>query len=157
MVNKLRHWYLWDFHPATTDHTDRSLGDRMADRMKAILATWTALFVVSGVILTWVTTDPGFDPFPYILLNLCLSGFAAVQCFVLLIANKRGEVVAAEIAAHTEENTEIIKDLLKVNTQLTQVLHDTLLDPEKVSPAVSDAAKVVQAILSAPKASVTPL
>ena len=79
-------------------------GERAADRMKAILATWSALILVLVVIAIWMVTDgAGADKFPWILLNLCLSCFAALQCFVLLIANKRGEQIAAELAVHDHQ------------------------------------------------------
>jgi len=59
-----------------------------------------------------------FDPFPYILLNLFLSMMAGVQAAALLIAAKRSDAVASEIAIHTEHNTDDIKDLIAQNLQL---------------------------------------
>lgn len=93
--------------------------------MKATLATWTALIGVLIFVVLWMATNgAGVDRFPWILLNLCLSCFAALQCFVLLIANKRGEQIAAELARHTYENTQQLNDLLTKNTDLTQAVHD---------------------------------
>jgi uncharacterized membrane protein len=60
-----------------------------------------------------------FDPYPYILLNLFLSMLAGVQAAALLIAAKRSDTIASEIAIHTEKNTDDLKDLLKENTGLT--------------------------------------
>ena len=62
----------------------------------------------------------GFDPYPYILLNLFLSMLAGVQAAALLIAAKRADAIASEIAVHTERNTDDIKDLVKENTALTE-------------------------------------
>ena len=107
------HNKLWGRHPGVTTGEDRTTGQRAADLMKRLLATWAALVSVLVFILIWMlwnshVTGSGdkFDPFPWILLNLCLSCFAALQCFVLLIANKRGEQIAAELAQHTYENTQ---------------------------------------------------
>lgn len=116
---------LWHFHPAVKD---RTVGQRAADRMKAVLATWAALGCVLVFILVWVlvnsyrVVDGGltWDAYPWILLNLGLSCFAALQCFVLLIANKRGEQIAAQIAEHTLDNTTAIQELLTENTELTR-------------------------------------
>lgn len=138
MVNKMRSWYMWDWHPATTNHQDKTFGDRMADKMKAYLATWAALFLVLAGIGTWVVVDPHFDRFPFVLLNLCLSCFAALQCFVLLIANKRGEQVAAEIAEHTESNTEKILDGI---SRIEKVLGSHGV----VSSSASESSKVLSA------------
>lgn len=72
--------------------------------MKAALATWTALVAMLAFMAVWVATHGfGADPFPYILLNLCLSTLAGLQCFVLLIANRRGEQIAAELALHDHQ------------------------------------------------------
>jgi uncharacterized membrane protein len=93
-------------HPAVTTGPVRPLGQRAADRMKAMLATWAALMVMGLFIAGWMVFNSHlisahhFDPYPWILLNLCLSTLAGLQCFVLLIANKRGEQVAAELALH---------------------------------------------------------
>lgn len=93
--------------------------------MKRLLATWVALIMVLVFIVGWMTYNSyviggTFDPFPWILLNLMLSCFAALQCFVLLIANKRGEQIAAEIAQHTYDNTCSDTKLLEENTELTK-------------------------------------
>jgi uncharacterized membrane protein len=119
---------LWGHHPAVTSGNKRSLGERAADRMKAILATWIALILVISVIILWMIYNShlrgghAFDPYPWILLNLVLSCFAALQCFVLLIANKRGEQIAAEIAQHTYDNTTSATKLLEENTELTRLV-----------------------------------
>jgi uncharacterized membrane protein len=62
----------------------------------------------------------GFDPYPYILLNLFLSMLAGVQAAALLIAAKRADGIASEIAIHTEKNTTDLKGLVSENTALTE-------------------------------------
>jgi uncharacterized membrane protein len=42
----------------------------------------------------------GFDPYPFILLNLFLSMLAGIQAAALLIAAKRADAVASEVALH---------------------------------------------------------
>ena len=121
----------------TSGH-DRTRGQRAADHMKATLATWSALIGVLCFVVLWMATDgAGIDRFPWILLNLCLSCFAALQCFVLLIANKRGEQIAAELAQHTYENTQKLQELIEQNTVLTTAvhalakeLHDHIMNPK---------------------------
>ena len=121
------HNRLWGFHPAVSTGDDRNLGQKVADQMKRILATFTALWLVLVFITVWMVYNSHlsgaghkFDPYPWILLNLCLSCFAALQCFILLIANKRGEQIAAEIAQHTYDNTTSDTKLLEENTELTR-------------------------------------
>jgi uncharacterized membrane protein len=118
---------LWRGHPAVRTGDQLTRGERAADIMKRTLATWVALIIVLCFIVSWMlynshvrSSGHHFDPYPWILLNLFLSCYAALQCFVLLIANKRGEQIAAEIAVHTEKNTDRIKVLLDENTALTR-------------------------------------
>jgi uncharacterized membrane protein len=45
----------------------------------------------------------GFDPYPFILLNLLLSCVAALEGAILLIAAKRADQISAELAMHDYE------------------------------------------------------
>jgi len=92
-----------------------SFGERAADHMKAVFATWTALIGILLLMLFWMVTNGlGSDPEPYILLNLVLSCIAALQCFILLIAAKRADQISSELAVHDntllEENTTLTRD-----------------------------------------------
>ena len=112
---------LWEKHPGVRTGDQLSFGERAADRMKAVFATWTALFCILAFMAVWMHSGGfGHDGFPFILLNLCLSCLAALQCFILLIAAKRSDQIAAETALHTLNNTDDIKHLLQQNTDLTQ-------------------------------------
>lgn len=103
--------------------------------MKAVFATWTALGAILLMMAVWIVTSGfGVDKFPFILLNLCLSCLAALQCFILLIAAKRADQIASETAMHTLNNTELLKMLIEQNTKLieqnnslTQIIHDHLV------------------------------
>ena len=95
------------------------------------MGSWPFVFVFFGVMIAWAIVNSvfyfggqhgkhGFDPYPYILLNLFLSMLAGVQAAALLIAAKRADAVSSEIAVHTEKNTEDLKSLLSENTALTE-------------------------------------
>ena len=58
------HNRLWGFHPAVATGDDRNLGQKVADQMKRILATFTALWVVLIFITIWMIyrTFPGNTP-----------------------------------------------------------------------------------------------
>ncbi len=72
--------------------------------------------------LLHVGKGDGFDPYPYILLNLMLSMVAGLQGAILLIAAKRADQVAAEVSQHTLSNTETLRSLLQRNTDLTEAI-----------------------------------
>jgi uncharacterized membrane protein len=101
--------------------------------MRNTMGSWPFVFSFFGFMILWAIVNSviylggqhgkhGFDPYPYILLNLFLSMLAGVQAAALLIAAKRADQIASEIAIHTEGNTEDIKELLQQNTELTQAV-----------------------------------
>lgn len=111
--------------------------------MRNAMGSWPFVFGFFAVMIAWALTNTwllehvlrhkAFDPYPYILLNLFLSMMAGVQAAALLIAAKRSDAIASEVALHTSTNTDDIKlviaetnDLImqvKVNTDLLDELH----------------------------------
>jgi uncharacterized membrane protein len=81
------------------------------------MGSWTFVGVSLVFLAGWMLVNggDGFDPYPFILLNLVLSCLAAMQGAVLLIAAKRADQVAAELAAHdyatNVESDELIKEV----------------------------------------------
>jgi len=121
----------WHRHPGVRSGDDLSLGERAADRMRSMMGSWPFVFCFFGIMIAWAVVNSvfylggahgkhGFDPYPYILLNLFLSMLAGVQAAALLIAAKRSDGISSEIAIHTERNTDDIKALVKDNTTLTE-------------------------------------
>jgi uncharacterized membrane protein len=97
--------------------------------MRNAMGSWPFVFAFFAVMIAWALTNTvlfqrilhhrAFDPYPYILLNLFLSMMAGVQAAALLIAAKRADSIASEVAVHTATNTDDIKRLLLENTQIT--------------------------------------
>jgi uncharacterized membrane protein len=123
----------WRSHPAVRTGEELTLGERAADRMRNTMGSWPFVFSFFGFMILWAIINSvfylggqhgrhGYDPFPYILLNLFLSMLAGVQAAALLIAAKRADQIASEIALHTEHNTDDIKVLLQQNTELTAAI-----------------------------------
>ena len=121
----------WHHHPGVRSGEQLTLGERAADRMRNMMGSWPFVFSFFGVMILWAVANSvfylggtngkhGFDPYPYILLNLFLSMLAGVQAAALLIAAKRADAISSEIAVHTEKNTEDLKGLVSDNTSLTQ-------------------------------------
>ncbi|MGV8908238.1 MAG: DUF1003 domain-containing protein [Propionicimonas sp.] len=118
----------WHKHPGVRSGADLTSGERAADRMRNVMGSWPFVFGFFAVMAVWVVVNSvlslggphGFDPYPYILLNLFLSMMAGVQAAALLIAAKRSDAIASEIAIHTEHNTDDIKDLIAQNLHLMQ-------------------------------------
>ncbi len=124
------HWHL---HPGVRSGDQLTLGERAADRMRNPMGSWPFVFAFFAIMILWAIVNSvfylggahgkhGFDPYPYILLNLFLSMLAGVQAAALLIAAKRADAISSEIAMHTETNTEDLKRLVTENTTLTEAV-----------------------------------
>ena len=72
-------------------------GQRWADHIASFGGSWTFILLFFGVILGWILLNvavlrrPGFDPYPFILLNLLLSCLAALQAPVIMMSQNRQE------------------------------------------------------------------
>jgi uncharacterized membrane protein len=143
----------WHKHPAVRSGEQLTLGERAADRMRNVMGSWPFVFCFFGVMVIWALVNTvlirhvlhhkAFDPYPYILLNLFLSMLAGVQAAALLIAAKRADAIASEVAIHTEKNTEEIRGLLQENTALTMQVKantDLLEEIHRHVTALTDAA-----------------
>lgn len=149
-----RHWHR---HPGVRSGDQLTLGERAADRMRNMMGSWTFVFCFFGVMITWAVINSifyfggqhgkhGFDPYPYILLNLFLSMLAGVQAAALLIAAKRSDAIASEIAVHTEKNTEDLKGLVNDNTDLTERVKETAEQVKKNTDLLDEIHRHVAAL-----------
>lgn len=75
-----------------------TLGQRVADRVAAVLGSWRFIFLQSVVLAAWVainSLDGGgqWDPYPFILLNLVLSFQAAYAAPMIMMSQNRQQEV----------------------------------------------------------------
>jgi len=74
-----------------------TFGQRVADKVATFGGSWTFIILFSIFLLTWITiniywlANKGFDPYPFILLNLILSCIAAMQAPVIMMSQNRQE------------------------------------------------------------------
>lgn len=72
-----------------------TFADRLSDKIAYAAGTWTFIIMFSGAMAVWMILNSvqlfweTFDPFPFILLNLCLSTVAAFQAPVILMSQRR--------------------------------------------------------------------
>src|SRR5258707_12359352 len=83
-------------HPVNQAHfDDRDFGERVADQLAAGMGSWPFLIVQTVFMITWVAVNViwlfnrGWDPYPFILLNLTFSLQAAYTGPILLLAGNR--------------------------------------------------------------------
>jgi CRP/FNR family transcriptional regulator, cyclic AMP receptor protein len=71
-----------------------SLGERVADQVAAFGGSWPFIGVFAVIMAVWMMWnvmrhENGFDPYPFILLNLVLSTLAALQAPVIMMSQNR--------------------------------------------------------------------
>jgi uncharacterized membrane protein len=102
-----------------------TFGERLADRIAAAGGSWTFISFFFAVLFTWIAYNverpAGFDPYPFILLNLGLSCLAALQAPVIMMSQNR---MAAKDRLDARHDYEIN---LKAELEITQ-LHAKLDD-----------------------------
>lgn len=75
----------------------RNLGQRVADKVADFGGSWTFIISFIVFITIWISSNvlifvnKGFDPYPFILLNLILSCVAALQAPVIMMSQNRQE------------------------------------------------------------------
>jgi uncharacterized membrane protein len=120
-----------------------SFMERVAEAVASGMGTVGFLLVSSAVILGWVLSNhvvgflsdswhgllngKGFDPAPFILLNLVFSAVAFYTGALVIIAQKaqtRTDKANEEAAArHRDELAQLQTELLQRNTELTEQIH----------------------------------
>lgn len=74
-----------------------SAGQRLADRIASFGGSWKFIIIFGLFLLLWVAANAsflasdGFDPYPFILLNLILSCVAALQAPIIMMSQNRQE------------------------------------------------------------------
>jgi uncharacterized membrane protein len=80
-----------------SDDINQSFGARVADKVASFGGSWRFIIMFSCFILVWILlnvivfANKGFDPYPFILLNLILSCIAALQAPVIMMSQNRQE------------------------------------------------------------------
>ena len=120
-----------------------SFMERVSEAVASGMGSVAFLVISSAVILAWMFLNhvvtfvgnswtglldgKGFDPAPFILLNLVFSAVAFYTGALVIIAQKAQTRTdhANEMAGarHREELTQIQSDLLRKNTDLTEQIH----------------------------------
>ena len=80
-----------------TDEVPQTIGEKMADKVATFGGSWKFIIIFTIFLIIWMgfnviaLSDKGFDPYPFILLNLILSSIAALQAPVIMMSQNRKE------------------------------------------------------------------
>lgn len=81
-------------HPNEVIEGEATFGERIADKVAQFGGSWTFIILFAVVATLYTTTNvilgkSGWDPYPFILLNLFLSMLAAIQAPVIMMSQNR--------------------------------------------------------------------
>lgn len=115
------------------DVSDITFGEKLADRFASMMGSWTFILIQSLILLVWVTLNcigwsHGWDPYPFILLNLALSFQAAYSAPIIMMSQNRQadkDRLAAEIDHQVNVKAEleaglIVRRLSEIEHQLAE-------------------------------------
>ncbi len=74
-----------------------TFGERLSDHIAEFGGSWTFIILFGAVLVAWIAlnayllAERGFDPYPFILLNLILSCLAAIQAPVIMMSQNRAQ------------------------------------------------------------------
>jgi uncharacterized membrane protein len=77
--------------------TKLTYGERLSDRIASFGGSWRFIIIFGAVLFGWIILNAifllnrGFDPYPFILLNLILSCLAAIQAPIIMMSQNRSE------------------------------------------------------------------
>lgn len=79
------------------EEVNTTLGQRLADKVATFGGSWGFLITFFSFLILWIVlniyflANKGFDPYPFILLNLILSCIAAMQAPIIMMSQNRQE------------------------------------------------------------------
>ncbi|GGG49466.1 hypothetical protein GCM10010976_21000 [Bizionia arctica] len=105
----------------------KNFGERLADKVASFGGSWKFIILFSVIIFIWISANiillanKGFDPYPFILLNLILSCLAAFQAPVIMMSQNRQEEKDRERA--NQDYMINLKAELEIRTLLEKLDH----------------------------------
>ena len=73
----------------------QTFGEMLSDKIASFGGSWRFILSFLGILIVWIAINAlflggrAFDPYPFILLNLVLSGIAALQAPVIMMSQNR--------------------------------------------------------------------
>ena len=92
------------------DEKEITFGQKLADKVAEFGGSWGFIIFFMTFLVAWILlnvfwlSNHGFDPFPFILLNLILSCIAAIQAPVIMMSQNRQEEKDRERAKKRLQN-----------------------------------------------------
>jgi uncharacterized membrane protein len=111
----------------------QTFGERLADRVALLGGSWAFILIFIGFLVAWIGLNTlvlarltgGFDPYPFIFLNLILSMVAALQAPVILMSQNR-QAARDRLAAGLdyEVNLKAEVEIMSLHEKLDRIRFD---------------------------------
>ena len=127
-----------------------SLGGRLADGIARVGGSWGFILCFLGFLVVWVVlntlilSQAGFDPYPFIFLNLVLSMIAAIQAPIIMMSQNRAADRDRLDASHDYEiNLKAEIEILALHDKLDEMRRE---DAQRVAETLVMIAQRLTAI-----------
>ena len=136
--------------PLPAQAVQPTLGEQVADRVAATVGSWRFILIQSALIIGWIAWNQhqgsaGWDPYPFILLNLVLSFQAAYTAPAIMMSqNRQAQIDRVHAANDYEVN---VKAELEI-----ELLHEKidLLREQEIKALTELVDRLVRRIESSP-------
>lgn len=111
-----------------------SLGDRIADRVAAVMGSWRFIIIQSVILALWVFLNVvavirQWDPYPFILLNLMLSFQAAYAAPIIMMSqNRQAAIDRVETKHDYQVNQKAELEIELLQDKLTLILEEEIIE-----------------------------
>lgn len=106
-------------------HLPQNAGDHIADHIASFVGSWRFVLGMTLLLVVWMIVNVvalfklHFDPYPFILLNLCMSFLAGYTGPFIMMSQNRA---AAKDKMRDDVEAEEVKLLLDINKQQLEIL-----------------------------------
>jgi uncharacterized membrane protein len=112
----------------------RTTGDRIADRVAALIGSWAFIIGQTGVMAAWIVVNSlalfgfmRFDEYPFVFLNLFMSAEAAFATpLILMSQNRSAERDREHAQTDFEVNVAAKAEIEQLITTLARIENDKL-------------------------------
>lgn len=133
------------------DNEVATFGQRVADKVATFGGSWTFIISFGVFLLLWIASNvillsnKGFDPYPFILLNLILSCIAAMQAPVIMMSQNRREEKDRERAKNDYMIN--LKSELEIRMLHEKIDHLTIHQHEQIMEMQQQQSEVMKKLL----------
>jgi uncharacterized membrane protein len=107
--------------------TPLTFGQKAADKLTKWAGSWSFILSFGLFLVIWISANiyawiESWDPYPFILLNLCLSCLAAIQAPVILMSQNRESDKDRQRAQYDYAvNRKAEREIQEIKTQLNRI------------------------------------